>query len=143
MVNLDKLKIHLSQEELDILHGAQGPILQKVMETVVLYGEALEADRLVDIEGPGHFVIPWSSPGIPPPIELLEKLAGAGLKTKFPFTLDPKPPFDFENLFVRPKEGAAIEAMYGVPAALSGESMRISREMKGGNDHSRIYKNVI
>ena len=45
MVNLDKLKIHLSQEELDILHGAQGPILQKVMETVVLYGEALEADR--------------------------------------------------------------------------------------------------
>jgi hypothetical protein len=112
MTNLENLKIKLSQEELDLLHGSQGPTMQKVMKTVVLYGEALEAGRLADIEGPGHFVIPWSSPGIAPPIELLEELANAGLKTKFPFTLDPKPPFDFENLYVRPEEAAAIEAMY-------------------------------
>jgi len=112
MVNLDTINIHLSQEDLNILQGAQGPSLQKVMETVVRYGEAMEAGRLVDIEGPGHFVIPWSSPGIAPPIELLEELAGAGLKTKFPFTLDPKPALDFENLFLRPEERAAIEAMY-------------------------------
>ena len=112
MTNLENLNIKLSQEELDLLHGSQGSTMQKVMKTVVLYGEALEAERLADIEGPGHFVIPWSSPGIAPPLELLEELADAGLKTKFPFTLDPRPPFDFENLFVRPEEEAAIEAMY-------------------------------
>ena len=112
MIDLANLKIKLTQEERDLLHGSQGPTMQKVMETVALYGEALDAERLVDIEGPGHFVIPWSSPGIAPPIELLEELAAAGLKTKFPFTLDPKPPLDFDNLLVQPDEKAAIESMY-------------------------------
>lgn len=105
-------KIKLTKIESDILQGSQGPTLQKVMKTVVRYGEALQAERLVDIEGPGHFVIPWSSPGIAPPIKLLEELVEAGLKTKFPFTLDPKPPFDFENLFLRPEEESEIKAMY-------------------------------
>ena len=112
MNNLANLIIKLTDDEKDILHGSQGQTMQKIMETVVLYGEALEAERLVDIEGPGHFVIAYSTPGIAPPIELLEELVGAGLKTKFPFTLDPRPPLDFDNLFLRPEEEAAIEAMY-------------------------------
>jgi len=110
--NLTSLKIKLTNNERDLLHGSQGPIMQKIMGTVVLYGEALEAERLVNIEGPGHFVIPYSSPGIAPPLELFEELADAGLKTKFPFTLDPRPPLDFDNLFLRPEEETAIEAMY-------------------------------
>ena len=112
MKNIASLKIKLTNDERDLLHGSQGPIIQKIMGTVVLYGEALEAERLVSIEGPGHFVIPYSSPGIAPPIELLEELADAGLKTKFPFTLDPRPPLDFDNLFLRPEEETAIEEMY-------------------------------
>ncbi len=64
--------------------------MQRVMETVVHYAEALDAKKLVDIEGPGHFVIPEALPGISPPIELLEELAAAGLKTTYPFTLDPQ-----------------------------------------------------
>lgn len=112
MIDTERLNIKLSQEELDILQGGQGPVLQRAMETVVLFGEAMKAERLVDIEGPGHFVIAWSTPSIAPPIDLLEELAEAGAKTKFPFTLDPKPPFDFENLFVRPEEEAAIRTMY-------------------------------
>lgn len=103
MVNLDQLSIQLSKEEQDILQGSQGPVMQKVMGTVVLFGEALNADHLVDIEGLGHLVIPWSIPGISPPIDMLEELAAAGLKTKFPFTLDPRPPLDFENLNLEPK----------------------------------------
>jgi hypothetical protein len=86
--------------------------MQRAMQTVVLYGEALDARKLVDIEGPGHFVIPWSTPGIAPPVELLEELVAEGLKTKYPFTLDPRPPFDFENLFTLPEEETAIKAMY-------------------------------
>ena len=50
MTNLESLKIKLTQEERDILQGKQGPAMQKVMKTVVLYGEALGAERLVDIE---------------------------------------------------------------------------------------------
>ena len=112
MVALNHLNIHLSQEERDILEGNQGRVLQKVMETVVLFGEALGADRLVDIDGPGHFVIPWCIPGIAPPIEMLEDLVAAGLKTKYPFTLDPRPPLDFENLNLEPEIEKAILGMF-------------------------------
>lgn len=112
MVNLDQLDIQLSPEELEVLSGAHGEVLQKVMETVVLFGEALGAERLVEIEGSGHFVIPWCYPGIAPPIDMLEELVNAGLKTKFPFTLDPYPPLDFENLNLETEVEEVIEAMY-------------------------------
>jgi hypothetical protein len=107
-VNPDQLNIKLSMEEREVLNGNQGSVLQKIMKTVVLYGEALDAERLVDIEGQGHMVIPWSIPGISPPIEMLEELAAAGLKTKHPFTLDPYPPFDFDNLNLAPEVESAI-----------------------------------
>jgi len=112
MDNLDLLKIQLSQDERDILQGSRGSVFQKVMETVVTFGEALGAERLVDIEGAGHFVIAWSIPGISPPIDLLEELAAAGLKTKFPFTLDPRPPLDFENLNLEPEVENKILEMH-------------------------------
>ncbi len=112
MTDLENLKIKLTQEEQDILQGKQGPTMQRVMKTVVLYGEALGAERLVDIEGNGHFVIPWATPGIAPPLEMLEELVAAGLKTKYPFTLDPKAPLDFENLSLRPEQERLLEKLY-------------------------------
>ncbi|KPL07707.1 hypothetical protein AMJ86_03285 [bacterium SM23_57] len=105
MIRPSDLNISLTQEQEEVLTGSKGKTIQKIMETIVLYGEALNADRLVDLEGAGHFVIPWCNPGISPPIEMLEELVEAGLKTKFPFTLDPRPPLDFENL----KLGIEIE----------------------------------
>lgn len=112
MVNLDHFNIQLTSDERDILQGVQGPVLQKVMQTVVLFGEVLGAERLVEIDGPGHFVIPWCTPGIAPPIEMLEELVAAGLKTKFPFTLDPRPPLDFENLNLESEVENVILEMY-------------------------------
>jgi predicted aconitase len=112
MTDLENLNIKLNREEKDILNGAQGLVMAKVMRTVVLFAEALGADRLAEIEGPGHFVIAWSNPGIAPPIEMLEELVAAGLKTKFPFTLDPRPPFDFENLNLNVEDQEAILHMY-------------------------------
>ena len=112
MTDLKNLKIKLTQEEQDILQGKQGPTMQRVMKTVVLYGEALGAERLVDIEGNGHFVISWATPGIAPSLEMLEELVTTGLKTKYPFTLDPKAPLDFENLSLRPEQERLLEKLY-------------------------------
>jgi predicted aconitase len=112
MTDLENLEIKLTQEEWDILQGRQGPILQKVMETVILYGEALGAERLADIEGDGHFVIAYAIPGIAPSLEMLDELVAAGLKTKFPFTLDPKPPLDFENWWLSPEQVQLLKQMY-------------------------------
>jgi predicted aconitase len=112
MINLDNLNINLTQEEKDILLGKNGTPMQKVMKAIVLYGEALGAERLVDIEGDGHFVIPWAIPGLGPSMEMLDELVEAGFKTKFPFTLDPKAPLDFENLNLRPDQEKKLKYMY-------------------------------
>jgi len=112
MIDLENLNINLTQEERATLEGSQGPTMQKVLETVVLYGEALGAEKLVDIEGDGHFVIPWCTPGIAPSLEMLDELAEAGLKTKYPFTLDPHAPIDFENLGLSKDVEEKIEEMY-------------------------------
>ena len=112
MTDLENLRIKLTQEEWDILQGKQGPVMQRVMKTVVLYGEALGAERLVDIEGEGHFVIAYAIPGIAPSMEMLDELVAAGLKTKYPFTLDPKPPLDFENWWLSPEQVQLLKQMY-------------------------------
>jgi predicted aconitase len=112
MTTINSLRIELTQEEQDILQGRQGPTLQKVMETVVLYGEALGAERLVEIEGDGHFVIAYAIPGIAPSLEMLDELVAAGLKTKRPFTLDPRPPLDFENWWLSAGQVKLLEQMY-------------------------------
>jgi len=98
MINAEQLAIDLTDDERDMLSGSHGTTVQKIMETVVRYAEALGAERLVDIEGHGHFVIPWASPGIAPPLEMLDELAEVGLETTPPFTLDPCSPLDFEPL---------------------------------------------
>ncbi len=106
------MRIQLNKEELAVLQGSQGSVMQKVMETVVLYGETLNAEKLVDIEGPGHFVISFSNQGIAPSIKMLEELVAAGLKTKFPFTLDPRPALDFENLNLITREEQGLSELF-------------------------------
>jgi len=112
MENLQQWQINLSKNEQEILNGSSCLVLQKVMETVVRYGEALKAPRLAEITGSGHLVIPWSIPGISPPLEMLEELVAAGLKTLFQFTLDPRPPLDFENLGLPGHLESAIRRMH-------------------------------
>ena len=108
------LQIHmkLTPEELKILNGADGLEMQKIMRTLVLYGDALGAERLVEIEGEGHFSIPFCIPGTGPSLEMLNELAGAGLKTKYHFTLDPLPPLDFKNLVIKPEQEKCFKEMF-------------------------------
>ena len=112
MINFENLKIQLTEDERGILDGQHGPTMQRVLKTLVLYAEALGAERLIDLNGDGHFVIAWATPGIAPTFELLDELVDAGLKTKLPFTLDPSAPLDFENWNLRPDQESILEDMY-------------------------------
>lgn len=112
MINFANLKINLTQEEQDILHGKQGQTMQKIMETLVLYGEALNAEKLVEIEGNGHLVICWPIPGISPPMQMLDEFVDCGLRTRFPFTLDPEAPLDFENLHLKGWQEQVLREIY-------------------------------
>jgi hypothetical protein len=88
----------LTLEEQQLLQGKRGLILQKIMQTLVLYGEALDAGRFVEVEWGGHFALHHVLPGIGPRLEMLQELVDAGLRTRLPFTVDPYPPLDFKNL---------------------------------------------
>ena len=90
----------LTDEEQRTVHGRDGPVLQKILRTLILYGDSLNAERLVDIEWGGHFALHHVLPGIGPRLEMLQELVDAGLRTRFPFTVDPFPPLDFEDLHI-------------------------------------------
>ena len=112
MTDFQSLKIALTQKEKEILAGKKGATLQKILTTVVLYGEALGAKKLVNITGKGHFVISHAIPGISPSLEMLDVLIAAGLKTQYPFTVDPMAPLDYENWWLNPDQVKTLDRMY-------------------------------
>jgi predicted aconitase len=94
---MTSLSITLTPEEQAIYDGSQGEVMQKVMRSVVLYGEAFGADRLVPISGQPHLVTSFGSNTTTPFFDMLDELISAGLKTAEPFTVDPRP-CEFESL---------------------------------------------
>jgi predicted aconitase len=89
--------MELSDEEKEILEGKHGEVMRKILESVVLYGEAFEAKRLIPIDGPVHLVTSFGLSGIETVFDMMDELIEAGVKTKAPFTVDPRP-MDFENV---------------------------------------------
>lgn len=79
----------LTRDEREVLDGSLGEIPRKLLLTMVRFGEAMDAERLVPVEGPGHLVIPESKPGVGARTEFLESLVDAGVRAALPFTADP------------------------------------------------------
>jgi predicted aconitase len=77
--------MHLTDEEKRILDGQQGDIAQKCMQFLVAYGEAADAERLIDLDGtvdlhPGNNWVPDYAITA----EEIEALANRGEKFKVP-----------------------------------------------------------
>jgi len=90
-------QFQLTADEQAIMNGEKGELLQKVIKTVVSFGELFGATKLVDLQAAPHLAMSWSSDGILPFLKIYRKLADAGLKTYAPFTSNPKP-MDHNNL---------------------------------------------
>lgn len=60
--------------------------MRKILESVVLYGEAFEAKRLLPIDGPVYLVTFFGLTGIEIVFDMMDELIDAGLKTKEAFT---------------------------------------------------------
>lgn len=104
--------MELTERERALADGAEGETTARIMRTLILYGEAVRAERLVPIAGAGHFSISAPLPGTAVPLPLLDQLVAAGLRTAWPFTLDPHPPLDFDALGVSDDERAEFERMF-------------------------------
>ncbi|WND02928.1 aconitase X catalytic domain-containing protein [Temperatibacter marinus] len=84
----------LTVEQQKILSGGEGPVLAKCLQTLVTYGRAFNAARLVPIKS-AHLTGSFRISSFNGYYQLLEKIADAGLKVKVPTTLNPHPGFDF------------------------------------------------
>lgn len=83
--------MELTEREQDILEGGRGETLAKVMRTLVEYGEAFGARRMVPVTAPGHLVTSFGISILDANYRIMDELIRAGLRTKEPFTVDPRP----------------------------------------------------
>ena len=87
----------LTQEEKDILSGSQGQTMAKIMKTVVDFGNVFGAKKLVPITHSSHFVTSFGIGLLKPLFRTMDEIIEAGIKTKEPFTVDPRP-IDYANV---------------------------------------------
>ena len=87
----------LTQEEKDILNGSQGETMAKIMKTVVDFGDVFGAKKLVPITHASHFVTSFGIGLLKPLFRTMDEIIFAGIKTKEPFTVDPRP-IDYKNV---------------------------------------------
>jgi predicted aconitase len=104
--------MQLTPQEQSIYDGEQGVTLQKVMRSVVAYGDVFAADRLVEIEGLQHMVTSFGANTIRPYFEMIDEIISAGLKTKTAFTVDPRP-VDYDTFKPDPIERLAFKFIFG------------------------------
>lgn len=87
----------LTQEEKDILAGKQGETMAKILKTVVDFGDVFGANKLVPITHASHFVTSFGIGLLKPLFRTMDEIIDAGIKTKEPFTVDPRP-IDYVNV---------------------------------------------
>ncbi len=82
----------LTKEQQAILDGEKGETLAKVMRTLVMYGDAFEAEKLVPITSKyNHLVTSFGLKVMAPVYELMQKLLDAGVCSEQNFSVDPRP----------------------------------------------------
>ena len=116
--------MQLTPEEQAILQGTQGAVLEKVMRSVVAYGETFDADRLVAISGSPHLVTSFGANTIRPYFDMLDELIEAGLHTVEPFTVDPRPT-DFEHLNPGLVKRLSFGLIFGKQKTYEGQLLKL------------------
>ena len=82
----------LTQEQQAILNGEKGDTLAKVMKTLVMYGDAFEAEKLVPVTSKyNHLVTSFGLKVMSPVYDLMQKLLDAGVSSEQQFSVDPRP----------------------------------------------------
>ncbi len=82
----------LTQEQQAILNGEKGEVLAKVMKTMVKYGEAFGAEKLVPVTSKyNHLVTSFGLKMMKPVFDLMQQLIDAGALSSQQFSVDPRP----------------------------------------------------
>ena len=82
----------LTEQQQQILDGAQGETMAKVMKTMVMYGEAFEAEKMVPVTSKhNHLVTSFGLKVMSPVYDLMQQLIDAGVESGQTFSVDPRP----------------------------------------------------
>ena len=84
--------MQLTTEQQQILDGAKGETMAKVMKTMVMYGDAFEAEKLVPITSNyNHLVTSFGLKVMSPVYDLMQQLLDEGVSSQQKFSVDPRP----------------------------------------------------
>ena len=82
----------LTEKQQAILNGAEGETMAKVMKTLVMYGDAFEAEKLVPITSKyNHLVTSFGLKVMSPVYDLMQQILDAGVASGQKFSVDPRP----------------------------------------------------
>ncbi len=82
----------LTKEQQALLDGEKGETMSKVMKTLVMYGEAFSAEKMVPITSEyGHSVISFGASVMEPVYDLYSRLLEENVVSKQKFSADPRP----------------------------------------------------
>ena len=82
----------LTDEQQAILNGAKGETQARVMKTLVMYGDAFGADKMVPITSEyNHLVTSFGLKMMKPVFDLMQTLIDAGAISQQKFSVDPRP----------------------------------------------------
>ena len=82
----------LTDEQQAILNGSKGETMAKVMKTLVMYGEAFNADKMVPVTSEyNHLVTSFGLKMMKPVFDLMQQLIDAGAISQQKFSVDPRP----------------------------------------------------
>jgi predicted aconitase len=84
--------MELTLEQKAILNGEKGETLAKVMKTLVMYGEAFDATKMVPVTSNYNHLVTSFGLGVMDPVyELMDTLLKEGVRSSQKFTVDPRP----------------------------------------------------
>lgn len=106
-------KMEMTPDQAAMLRGERGEIMQKIMETLVRYGEAFGAKRMVALDGPTHSVSSYALINIKPHLDMLEDFARRGIRTVMPFTCNPRP-CDYDNILCDEEENRVLREIFAL-----------------------------
>ena len=84
--------MELTKTQQEMLDGKQGEVMAKVAKTLVMYGEAFNAEKMVEVSSDYNHLVTSVGLGVLDPVyELMNTLIDAGVMSKQKFTADPRP----------------------------------------------------
>ena len=84
--------MYLNEEQKAILAGSKGETMAKVLKTLVMYGQAFGAEKLVPVTSQYNHLVTSFGLGVMSPVyDLMDQLLEAGVTSGQKFSVDPRP----------------------------------------------------